>query len=110
MLKRRLALPIRMSGVKPAQEGFFKIRQTKRSNPEERTTLDVIHQFQLKKITDEKEESFIIEEDISTLKTQIDGTQDDLLRGQLENHLVRLNDELVIKNKDDRLYDYLLDT
>ncbi len=110
MLKRTLALPIRMSGVKPAQEGFFKIRQTKRSNPEERTTLDVIHQFQLKKITDEKEESLIIEEDISTLKTQIDGTQDDLIRGQLENHLVRLNDELVIKNKDDRLYDYLLDT
>lgn len=110
MLKQPLALALRMSGAKPAQEGFFKIRQTKRSNPEERTTLDVIHQFQLKKISDEKEESFVIEEDISTLKTQIDSTQDDLIRGQLENHLVRLNDELVVKNKDDRLYDYLLDT
>jgi bifunctional UDP-N-acetylglucosamine pyrophosphorylase/glucosamine-1-phosphate N-acetyltransferase len=42
-----------MSGK--SQDGFFKIRQTKRSNPEERTTLDVIHQHQLKKIIEEKD-------------------------------------------------------
>ena len=97
-----------MSGK--AQDGFFKIKQTKRSNPEERTTLDVIHQCQLKKIQDELHESKLIMEDIGFLKHQIDTTQDDLIRGQLENQYVRLKEELHHKNKNDRLYDYLLDT
>jgi len=97
-----------MSGK--AQEGFFKIRPTKRSNPEERTTLDVIHQFQLKKIVEEKEEAKQIEEEINALQTQIDQTNDDLMRGQLENQFVRLQEEFSHKQKDDRLYDYLLET
>jgi predicted RNA-binding Zn-ribbon protein involved in translation (DUF1610 family) len=92
------------------EEGFFKIRPTKRSNPEERTTLDVMHQYQLKKITEDKEESQFIEEDISLLKNQIDSTNDDLVRGQLENQLMRLSEELEVKNKNDRVYDYLLST
>jgi hypothetical protein len=97
-----------MSG-KP-QEGFFKIRPTKRSNPEERTTLDVIHQFQLKKIADEQEEATFIQDEVNVLKHQIENTNDDLTRGQLENQFVRLKEELDEKKKDDRLYDYLLQT
>lgn len=45
------------------ETGFFKIRPTKRSNPEERTTLDVIHQFQLRKIMGESEEVEELEQD-----------------------------------------------
>lgn len=92
------------------EEGFFKIRPTKRSNPEERTTLDVMHQYQLKKITEEKEEAELIKEDIMILKNQIINTNDDLIRGQLENQLSRLSEELEQKKKDDRIYDYLLTT
>jgi hypothetical protein len=92
------------------EEGFFKIRPTKRSNPEERTTLDVMHQYQLKKISEEKDEVQYIEEDITLLKNQIETTNDDLIRGQLENQLSRLSEELEVKNKDDRVYDYLLKT
>jgi len=97
-----------MSGK--AQDGFFKIRPTKRSNPEERTTLDVIHQHQLKKIQEEKEEALYLQEESNTLQNQIQGTNDDLLRGQLENQFVRLEEELAEKQNQDRLYDYLLDT
>jgi predicted nucleic acid-binding Zn-ribbon protein len=97
-----------MSGK--SQDGFFKIRPTKRSNPEERTTLDVIHQHQLKKIQEEKEEVVILQEESKELKEQIESTTDDLLRGQLENQHVRLEEELAEKNKEGRLYDYLLDT
>jgi len=97
-----------MSGK--SQEGFFKIKHTKRSNPEERTTLDVIHQYHLKRIQDEYQESHDIQQDCSILQRQINDTQDDLVRGQLENQLVRLNEELVVKQNTDRLYDYLLDT
>ena len=97
-----------MSGK--SQEGFFKIKHTKRSNPEERTTLDVIHQYHLKRIQEEQDESEDIKQDVHTLQRQIDETQDDLVRGQLENQLVRLHEELTVKQNSDRLYDYLLDT
>jgi predicted nucleic acid-binding Zn-ribbon protein len=97
-----------MSGK--SQDGFFKIRPTKRSNPEERTTLDVIHQHQLKRIQEEKEEVVYLQEESNELKEQIHSTTDELLRGQLENQFVRLEEELTEKNKEDRLYDYLLDT
>jgi predicted nucleic acid-binding Zn-ribbon protein len=97
-----------MSGK--SQDGFFKIRPTKRSNPEERTTLDVIHQYQLKKISEEKEEAMFLKEETKELKEQIESTNDDLLRGQLENQYVRLEEELADKNKEDRIYDYLLNT
>lgn len=91
-------------------EGFFKIRQTKRSNPEERTTLDVIHQFQIKKIQEELDEAMTLEQHANAMRTQIAHTTDDLLRGQMENHLIRVEEELVVKQDKDRLYDYLLDT
>ena len=91
-------------------EGFFKIKPTKRSNAEERTTLDVMHQFHLKKITEEEEEVQYLSEDIITMENQIDATNDDLVRGQLENQLVRLKEEYDTKNKKDRVYDYLLKT
>lgn len=97
-----------MSGK--SQEGFFKIKHTKRSNPEERTTLDVIHQYHLKRIQEEQDESEDIKQDVDTLRRQIEDTQDDLIRGQLENQLVRLHEELSVKQNSDRLYDYLLDT
>jgi predicted RNA-binding Zn-ribbon protein involved in translation (DUF1610 family) len=93
-----------------SEEGFFKMKPTKRSNPEERTTMDVIHQCQLKKIEDEQDEVKYIEEDIGVLKRQINLANDDLARGQLENQLVRLEEELTAKKDDDRLYDYLLST
>ena len=49
------------------EDAFFKIRPTKKSNPEERTTLDVIHQSQLKRIQDERYEVQLIQEDINSI-------------------------------------------
>lgn len=97
----------KMSG---GSDGFFKIRQTKRSNPEERTTLDVIHQHQLRKIVDEQEEAKTLQEELEELQTRIDSTTDDLIRGQLENRLVRLQQQIITKQDDQRVFDYLLDT
>ena len=91
-------------------DGFFKIKPTKRSNPEERTTLDVIHQHQLMKISEDHNESTFIEEDIQSLQNRINDTSDDLIRGQLENKCIRLKQQLDTKKDDNRLYNYLLDT
>ena len=89
---------------------FFKIRPTKRSNPEDRTTLDVIHQFQIRKITSEKEESHELEEDYNHNNNVLKGIADELVRGQMEIKQQELKNEIETKNKDDRVYDYFLNT
>lgn len=96
--------------VSGGKDGFFKMKPTKRSNPEERTTLDVIHQFQLKKIEEEVEEAKDLAADIKLLRQQIDATTDDLTRGQMENQLVRLEEEYAVKKDTNRKFDYFLNT
>lgn len=88
-----------------SQDAFFKIRPTKRSNPEERTTLDVIHQVHLRKIQSEHYEAIDLRQEINTLTQIMDSTNDDLVRGQLENQKVRLQEELREKEKPDRMLD-----
>ena len=68
MLKHIYRLYKRMSG---SSDAFFKIRQTKRSNPEERTTLDVMHQCQIKKIQEEYTEVEELEIEIEEIKTKL---------------------------------------
>jgi ribosomal protein S27AE len=91
-------------------DSVFKVRNPKRIVHEEKTTLDVIHQQHLQKITDDKEESILIEEDMKEIQSRMNETTDDLVRGQLENKLTRLKQKLDSKQNEDRLYDYLLDT
>lgn len=90
-------------------DSVFKVRNVKRVPHEEKTTLDVIHQQYLQKITEEHEESKQIEESIKEIKSHIYETTDDLVRGQLENKLQHLNEVYTKKNNEDRIYDYLLD-
>jgi hypothetical protein len=89
---------------------FFKIRPTKRSNPEDRTTLDVIHQFQIRKITSEKEESHELEEDYAHNNNILKGIADELVRGQMEIKQQELKNEIETKKKEDRVFDYFLNT
>jgi hypothetical protein len=89
---------------------FFKIRPTKRSNPEDRTTLDVIHQFQIRKITSEKEESHELEEDYAHNNNILKGIADELVRGQMEIKQQELKNEIQTKKQDDRVFDYFLNT
>jgi hypothetical protein len=96
-----------MSG---STDAFFKIRQTKRSNPEERTTLDVMHQCQIKRIHEDYNELEELGMEINSIKQKIRETNDELMRGQMENYLVRLEEDFAEKNKSDRVYDYILNT
>jgi predicted nucleic acid-binding Zn-ribbon protein len=96
-----------MSG---SSEAFFKVKTTKKSHAEERTTLDVIHQHQLKKITEDRQEASDVHDELIALKQTIDETADDLVRGQLENKYIRLQEEYARKSQEDRIYEYLLDT
>jgi hypothetical protein len=94
-----------------AQEtAFFKIRPTKRSNPEERTTLDVIHNFQIRKIFGEKDDAEELEKDYNQTNEYLHSISDELERGQLEVKQEQLKHEIDDKKRDDKIYDYFLNT
>ena len=89
---------------------FFKIKPTKRSSAEERTTLDVIHQHQLTLMKVEHDQVEGLTKNLEDLQNRIDGTTDDIMRGQMENKYIRLKEDLSKKDKEDRVYDYFLNT
>ena len=50
------------------EDAFFKIRPTKRSNPEARTTLDTVHQVQLNAMMERNKQVGELEEEAKTLE------------------------------------------
>lgn len=92
------------------ETAFFKIRPTKRSNPEDRTTLDVIHNFQIRKIIGEKEDAEELENDYKQTQEYLNNVSDELERGQIEVKQNQLKDEINDKKRDDKIYDYFLNT
>lgn len=93
-----------------SSNSFFKIKQTKRSNVEERTTLDVFHQFHIRKIQNEKEEANDLKKEIDQLNTFISESTDDLERGQMEQRRDELQQQVETMEDEDRIYDYFLNT
>ncbi len=91
-------------------DAFFKIRPTKRSNPEERTTLDVLHQHQLRKIQNEQEDVLNIDKEIQMLQLCIEQCKDELERGQMTLKLESLQKQKHVKSDEKRIFDYYLDT
>ena len=89
---------------------FFKIRPSKRSNPEARTTLDTVHQHYLTKIKD-------IGEQINTWKTQhgelnsdYQSETSDIERYRLEQDMKEVKGKIDGVDQKNALYDYFLDT
>ncbi len=89
---------------------FFKIRPTKRSNPEDRTTLDVIHQFQVRKILGEKDVAEELEQEYGATEEVLKSVADELVRGQLEGKQESLRTTIEDKKRDDKIFDYFLNT
>lgn len=82
----------------------------KKSGFEDRSTLDVIHQQQLLKLDQEKKSITSLKEHYNSLKEQFWRSNDDLVRGQLDQQLSKLKDEIQVKQNDERVYDYFLNT
>ena len=95
-----------MSSVDP----FFKIRPTKRSNPEARTTLDSLHQTKIQKMLEKEEEMHKIMGDVDTITRQLRETQDEIQYEQLQKKRRDLEKEMdKIKNQNE-IMDYFLET
>ena len=92
------------------EDAFFKIRPTKRSNPEARTTLDALHQAQMNAIqtrVKQKDDLLFQKEE---LENHLENITDDVLYEKLEQQLKDLNEEIQKRDKNTEMYDYFLET
>ena len=89
---------------------FFKIRPTKRSNPEARTTLDSIHHAQLNRLLDESKNLDDIEQHYRALKEKLAGCTDDIEKVKLEKEQQEIFKEYRKRKNGSAVYDYFLET
>ena len=89
---------------------YFNIKQTKRSNPEARTTLDNLHQIQMNQLQEEKESMQQIKDTIQCLQKQIDECNDIVIKTKLEEDLVILKKKRDEWNENKPVYDYFFET
>jgi DNA-directed RNA polymerase subunit RPC12/RpoP/uncharacterized ubiquitin-like protein YukD len=90
-------------------EPFFKIRPSKRSNPESRTTLDSIHQHNLIKIKNSGEDITNWQKEYNDLVARYRSETDDIERYKLEKDIKKVQDKLDLVNEKSSLFDYFLD-
>ena len=89
---------------------FFKIRPSKRSNPEARTTLDTVHQHYLSKVKDTSEQVSILKETYSNLVTSYKAEQNDIERYRIEQELKSTKVKLDATDEKGAVFDYYLQT
>jgi len=104
MLKQTQDLPIDMA------EPFFKIRPTKRSNPEARTTLDSLHQVQINKLLEKKTGVEFLEQQKQEIEAEIASCENIIERNLKENRLREVERELESIQGERDLYNYFLET
>ena len=91
-------------------DAFFKIRPTKRSNPEARTTLDSLHKVQVQQMLDKVEEVDDMRKQIAEFQIRSQGLSDEIQYEQVQKQKRELEKEILrIENKNE-LLDYFLET
>lgn len=89
---------------------FFKIRPSKRSNPEARTTLDTVHQHYLTKIKDNTEHVCILKTKYDVLCDEYKKEQGDVERYQIEQEIKETREKLDSIDEKGAVFDYYLQT
>lgn len=89
---------------------FFKIRPSKRSNPEARTTLDTVHQHYLSKVKDTNEQVSTLKDTYSNLMASYKGEQNDIERYRIEQELKLTKVKLDATDEKGAVFDYYLQT
>ncbi len=85
---------------------FFKIRPTKRSNPESRTTLDSIHHSHLEKLNDEVVSQDELEKQIQALKDLHRDMNNDIEKIKIERDIKDLRKKLEEIRSKKKIYNY----
>lgn len=91
-------------------EPFFKIRPTKRSNPEARTTLDSLHQVQINRLLEKKTSIDFLQEQVKDIEAEIENCGNIIERNIKENTLREIKKEIQNIQKEEDIYNYFLET
>ena len=91
-------------------KAYFNIKQTKRSNPEARTTLDNLHQIQINNLQREKEDITLVEERIQELEKKSHDSSDIIIKSQFEDEAEKLRRKKDAWSDNKPMFDYLFET
>ena len=92
-----------------SQDAFFKIRPTKRSNPEARTTLDRLHQVRLQSISEKGDNNAALKQQIQQLQADSSSVKDEVRYEQMQNEKKKLEREVSRSEHKNDLLEYFLD-
>ncbi len=93
-----------------SDSAFFKVKTSKRSNPEARTTLDAIHQQKVQTMLDDQKQIDQYREELKTLEKKILEMTSDMERWRLERNADHLKKKIKAIEDGSELMDYYLRT
>ena len=93
-----------------SDSAFFKVKSSKRSNLEARTTLDAIHNQKVQNMIEQKENIDTYKDKLAKLKTKISETTSDIEIWRLERDAEVLEKKIKTVEDDSDLMDYFLRT
>ena len=93
-----------------SDSAFFKVKTSKRSNPEARTTLDAIHQQKVQSMLDDQKQVTQYKNDLSKLRCTIEGVTSDIERWRLQRDADQLEKKIKSIEQGTELMDYFLRT
>lgn len=93
-----------------SESAFFKVKSSKRSNPESRTTLDAIHQQKVQNMMDQKTNIATYRQELDTLRQKMKESTSDIEIWRLERDAAQLEKKIKAIESDSDLMDYYLRT
>jgi RNA polymerase-binding transcription factor DksA len=89
---------------------FFRIKSSKKKNPEGRTTLDTLHNVQIQRMYENESDLLNLIKEKDDLQEKIKNVTNDIEYDQIENNLKIINNEIEIRKNKNEFLDYFLDT
>jgi len=89
---------------------FFKVKSTKRSNPEARTTLDAIHHEKIQSMMEQKKNIHVLKEEVAKREKDIQASNSDVDVWKLEREVEQLQKKIKSIEDGSELMDYYLRT
>ena len=93
-----------------SDSAFFKVKTSKRSNPEARTTLDAIHQQKVQVMLDDQKQVAQYKKELSALHRGIKETTSDIERWRFERNAEQLKKKIKTIENGTEIMDYYLRT
>jgi hypothetical protein len=91
-----------------SDSAFFKVKNSKRSNPEARTTLDAIHNQKIQNLIEQKDNIINLKQDLSNLRKRINDISSDIEIWRIEREAESLEKKIKSIEDGSELMDYYL--